>query len=91
MATRPRKENEDEVVSALHAVERLIGGKLTTGSIRSPAAESALKNPVAVMFGQLGASKGGKARAEALSERRRRAIAKKAAEARWKRPRKEPY
>ena len=82
MATRPRKE-EDEVVSALHAVEHLIGGKLTIGSLRTPATEAIRKNPAAVAFGQLGASKGGKARAAKLSERKRKEIAKKAAAARW--------
>lgn len=42
------------------------------------------KNPAAVALGKLGASKGGKARAEKLSEEKRKEIAKKAAEARWK-------
>jgi hypothetical protein len=42
------------------------------------------KNPAAVALGRLGGLKGGKARAEKLSARKRKAIAKKAAEARWK-------
>ncbi len=41
------------------------------------------KNAAAVALGRLGASKGGKARAEKLSATKRKAIAKKAAEARW--------
>jgi hypothetical protein len=41
------------------------------------------KNPAAVALGKLGASKGGKARAEKLTPEQRSAIAKKAAEARW--------
>lgn len=41
------------------------------------------KNPAAVTLGRLGGLKGGKARAEALSPDERKAIAKKAAEARW--------
>lgn len=41
------------------------------------------KNPAAVALGKLGASKGGQARAEKLSAKRRVAIAKKAAETRW--------
>ena len=41
------------------------------------------KNPLAVAFGRLGASKGGKARAKALSAKKRKSIAKKAAAARW--------
>ncbi len=45
--------------------------------------ESPQKNPAAVALGRLGGLKGGKARAEKLSARRRSQIAKKAAEARW--------
>ncbi len=41
------------------------------------------KNPAAVALGKLGASKGGKARAEKLSPERRKEIARKAAKARW--------
>lgn len=41
------------------------------------------KNPAAVALGRLGASKGGKARAEKLSAKKRKEIARKAAEARW--------
>lgn len=42
------------------------------------------KNPAAVALGRLGGLKGGKARAEKLSPKKRREIAKKAAKARWK-------
>jgi hypothetical protein len=41
------------------------------------------KNPAAVALGKLGASKGGKARAEKLSDKRKSEIARKAAKARW--------
>ena len=41
------------------------------------------KNPAAVALGRLGGAKGGKARAAKLSATRRKAIAKKAAAARW--------
>jgi hypothetical protein len=41
------------------------------------------KNPHAQALSKLGASKGGKARAGSLSSKKRRAIAKKAAKARW--------
>jgi hypothetical protein len=46
------------------------------------------KNPAAVALGKLGASKGGKARAAKLSPKKRREIAKRAAEARWNKPEK---
>jgi hypothetical protein len=42
------------------------------------------KNPAAVALGRLGGLKGGKARALALSKRKRAEIAKIAAAARWK-------
>ena len=41
------------------------------------------KNPAAVALGRLGGLKGGRARAKALSAKRRKAIASKAATARW--------
>ena len=43
------------------------------------------RNPAAVALSKLGASKGGKARAKALSASKRKTIARKAAKARWKR------
>jgi hypothetical protein len=42
------------------------------------------KNPAAVALGRLGGLKGGKARAESLTAKKRKEIAKKAAAARWK-------
>lgn len=41
------------------------------------------KNPAAVSLGRLGGLKGGKARAEKLTPKKRSAIAKKAAKTRW--------
>jgi len=41
------------------------------------------KNPAAVALGRLGGLKGGKARAEKLSPKKRKEIAQKAAKARW--------
>jgi hypothetical protein len=54
---------------------------VTTGE--SEKIEPPPKNPAAVALGKLGASKGGKARAAKLSARKRKAIAKQAAAARW--------
>jgi hypothetical protein len=56
--------------------------KIATGEIDDdlPTAESEGKNPAAVALGRMG----GKARAEGLSAKKRRDIAKKAAESRWK-------
>ena len=44
------------------------------------------KNPAAVALGKLGGKKGGLARAKQLSPERRKAIAEKAARARWEKP-----
>jgi hypothetical protein len=41
------------------------------------------KNPAAVALGRLGGLKGGKARAEKLTAKRRKEIAQKAAKIRW--------
>lgn len=41
------------------------------------------KDPIAVLLGQRGGLKGGKARAEKLSAKKRKEIAQKAAKARW--------
>lgn len=41
------------------------------------------KNPAAVALGRLGGLKGGKARATKLSAKKRKEIARKAAQARW--------
>ena len=48
------------------------------------AVDRAEKNPAAVALGRLGGLKGGKARAEKLSQEKRAEIAKKAAAARWR-------
>ncbi|HKR12930.1 MAG TPA: hypothetical protein VJT15_12805 [Pyrinomonadaceae bacterium] len=56
---------------------------VTTGEAEK--IEPPKKNPAAVALAGLGASKGGKARAKSLSSKKRKAIAQKAAKARWKR------
>lgn len=56
--------------------------KIATGEIEDvrPTPESEGKNPAAVALGRMG----GKARAKGLSSSKRKAIAKRAAQARWK-------
>jgi hypothetical protein len=75
---RPRDSN----LLARSVVEDLIGEKMDGTPLEKKPAERK-KNPAAVALSKLGASKGGRARAEALSARKRKMIAKKAAEARW--------
>jgi hypothetical protein len=53
----------------------------TAGQIEKP--EKKQKNPAAVTLARSGGLKGGKARAEALSPKKRSEIARKAAEKRW--------
>lgn len=58
---------------------------LATGEAEEPKpAEKKKKDPAAVALGRKGGLKGGKARAESLTEEERAAIARKAAKARWK-------
>ena len=61
---------------------RLIGD-MASGQTPRDAAPDDGKNPAAVSLGRLGGLKGGNARAKALTAKRRKAIAKKAGQARW--------
>jgi hypothetical protein len=76
MRTRASKnqESEDATTTARRVVETAIG---------EPLVPPKKKNPHAVALSQLGASKGGQRRAENLSAKKRKEIARKAAEARW--------
>ena len=56
---------------------------LATGQVEDENPDEG-KNPHAVALGRLGGKKGGKARAEKLTAGRRREIARKAAQSRWK-------
>jgi hypothetical protein len=77
MPTRARKRPRDTNQLAYQIVQE------ATGQV-APAAEIPdTRNPAAVALSKLGASKGGQARAAALSAARRSAIAKKAVQARW--------
>jgi hypothetical protein len=57
---------------------------LATGETDPAPVKNSGKNPAAVALGRLGGLKGGKARAESLTAKKRSEIAKKAAVARWK-------
>ena len=73
-----KKKSRDINVLASQIVEE------ATGEATSKP-EDSTKNPAAVALGRLGGLKGGKARASKLTPEQRKEIAKKAAEARWKR------
>jgi hypothetical protein len=78
MPTRARKKKSkaDEAEDLNSIAKRIVDQ--TTG--QEPPRE---KNPWAVALGKLGASKGGKARANKLSKKRLSEIAKHAAKTRW--------
>ena len=79
MPTRARKYPRDANQLAWQIVQE------ATGQAPKPVEKPDTRNPAAVALSELGASKGGIARAAALSPTRRRAIAKKAVAARWNR------
>lgn len=65
-----------------------IAAKILRKTTESYSQPEVVKNAAAVALGRLGGLKGGKARAKALSARKRSAIAKKAAATRWKKAKK---
>jgi hypothetical protein len=79
----PKRSSMDEAQLAKSIVDELTAEELPN---EAPVREEipSEKNPAAVALGRLGGLKGGKARAAKLSDARRKAIAKKAAKARWK-------
>lgn len=82
MPTRSSKSKDHDFATvARRVVEQAIGEKLTGEPLDDP---NAGKNPAAVALGKLGGAKGGAARAAALPPAKRKAIAKRAAQARWK-------
>jgi hypothetical protein len=78
MPRRPKGERRprDVIGNAVH-VMRIATGQITEDV---PTPESEGKDPAAVALGR----KGGKARAAGMSAKKRKAIAKQAAAARWK-------
>jgi len=81
---KPRKQKRDYdfAVNAFRVVQE------ATGQIPEPQETKPLssedKHAAAVALGRLGGLKGGKARTAKLSPERRKEIAQKAAQARWK-------
>ena len=60
-----------------------INAQFISAQVAQEAEAQPEKNPAAVALGRMGGLKGGKARAASLTPKRRKAIAKKAAKARW--------
>ncbi len=78
-SSKARQLERDEVQAAYDTIEHVI-----RQSEGQPTPQKPEKNPAAVALGRLGGLKGGKARAERLSAKRKREIARAAAKARWK-------
>lgn len=76
MARKPKRPRDPNQLA--HLI-----GQIATGEVTEEE-QPDTRNPAAVALGALGAAKGGKARAEKLSTRKRKEIAKKAAASRWK-------
>lgn len=79
MPTRASKKRPRDVNQLAKMIVDISTGEATDEEM-PPEKE---KNPAAVALGKLGASAGGKARAEKLSAKKRREIARRAAQARW--------
>ena len=85
------KKSHDVNITAFNIVEQVTGQPIkkqpSENIIDQELVQKAIaegKDPLAVLLGQRGGLKGGKARKKALTPERRKEIAKKAAEARWK-------
>ena len=82
MPSRASKgKDRDFATIARSVVEQAIGEHLDGTPLEKPPEDT--RNQAAVALSKLGASKGGRARAEKLSPRKRKQIAKKAAGVRW--------
>ena len=73
--TKPHRTEKDENQMAFDALKQIIQQTEGTG-----------KNPLAVALGRLGGLKGGRARADKLTDEQRRESARNAARARWNGP-----
>lgn len=81
-----KTKSSDINVTAHEILQALTGEPSGNTSVqRKPAKkkDQPAKNPAAVALGRLGGLKGGKARADSLTPKQRKDIAKKAAESRW--------
>jgi hypothetical protein len=81
-----KSKSSDINVTAHQILQALTGEPASSTSVqREPAKKKDLpaNNPAAVALGRLGGLKGGRARADSLTPKQRKAIAKKAAESRW--------
>lgn len=89
---KKKKPSSDINVTAFEILQAVTGepagislkGKTDEEPIKKKKPAKPEKNPAAVALGRLGGLKGGKARANKLSPKKRTEIARKAARMRWK-------
>jgi hypothetical protein len=77
---KTKKRSSDINVMAFQIMQEATRETSQPKPIEQPAKE---KNPAAVALGRLGGLKGGPSRAKKLSSKRRKEIARKAAQTRW--------
>lgn len=77
MAKHPKRPRDTNQLA--HVISQLATGELADVKTEDG------KDPAAVALGRKGGLKGGRARAEALTPSKRKAIAKRAAKKRWER------
>lgn len=83
MVKKKKKQLTDINILAKSIVSRATHEDLLPEPTKKNLPSIKQKNPAAVLLGRLGGFKGGKARAEKLSAKRRKEIAQKAAKTRW--------
>jgi hypothetical protein len=84
MVEKKRKKTPTDInILAKSIVTRVTHEELLPETVTEQLPIVKEKNPAAVALGRLGGLKGGRARAEKLSAKRRKKIAQKAAKARW--------
>jgi len=71
--SKAHRQKKDENQTAFSILQKIIKSGEAQG-----------KNPLAVALGRLGGLKGGRARADTMTNEQRQASARKAAQARWK-------
>jgi hypothetical protein len=79
-ARSSKKKGEKDINETAFSIVQMATGQIPKVEPPAPVVK---KNPAAVTLGRLGGLKGGKARADSLTPAKRKAIAKKAAAARW--------
>ena len=88
MAKKPRKPKTPDPASfAFGVLQHVIGATGDTPDEPAPPPADAGKDPAAVALGRKGGLKGAPIRAVRLSPEERKRLAKKAAEARWRKAR----